>query len=220
MYQSVVRKLLYLSSWCRPDIAFAVCNIAKYTTQPTDQHWKAVKHILRYLAGTVNYGLLYRRDNPIECYGYSDADFAEDLDDRKSTSGYIFKIGGAPVIRKCCKQSCVALTTTESEYMALSSAAQESIWMRRLVSELKRETAKPMTIYEDNQVAICLPQYHGRNKHIDIKHHFIRDKVKNGSIEVKYCKTEEMIANMMTRGLYSERFVKLRKMAGITEMKQ
>ena len=107
--------------------------------------------------------------------------------------------------------------------MALSLAAQESIWMRQLISELKRETAKPMTIYEDNQAAICLsknPQYYGRSKHIDIKHHFIQDKVKNGSIAVKYCKTEEMIADMVTKGLYSERFVKLRKMTGITEMKQ
>ena len=88
--------------------------------------------------------------------------------------------------------------------MALSLAAQESIWMHQIIFELKRETAKPMTIYEDNQAAICLskkPQYHGQSKHIDIKYHFIRDIVKNGAIEVKYCKTEEMIADMMTKGL-------------------
>lgn len=155
-YQSAVRKLLYLSTRTRPDIAFAVCTVAKYTANPTEDHWKAVKHILRYLAGTVNYGLLYSRDSPIECCSFSDNDWAGDLNDRKSTSGYVFQVGGASVSWKCCKQACVALSTAEVEYMALSSAAQEAIWMRQLLSELKGESLKPATIFEDNQSAICL----------------------------------------------------------------
>ena len=220
-YQSAVGKLLYLSTRTRPDIAFAVCNVAKYTANPTEDHWKAVKHILRYLAGTVNYGLLYIRDSPIECCGYSDADWAGDLDDRKSTSGYVFQVGGACVSWKCRKQACVALSTAESEYMALSSAAQEAIWMRQLLSELKGESLKPATIFEDNQSAICLsknPQFHGRSKHIGIKYHFIRDQVNDGVVDVKYCKTEDMLADIMTKGLYGERFKRLRRMIGVTEM--
>ena len=129
-YQSAFGKLLYLATRTRPDIAFAICNVAKYTANPTDEHWMAVKHILRYLAGTVQYGLVYTKDNLIECCEYSDADWARDLDDRKSTSGYIFQVGGGSVSWKCSKQSCVALSTAEAEYMALSSAAQEAIWMR------------------------------------------------------------------------------------------
>ena len=111
-YQSAVGKLLYLSTRTRPDIAFAVYNVAKYTANPTEDHWKAVKHILRYLAGTVNYGLLYSKDSPI---GYSDADWARKLDDHKSKSGYVFKVGGDSVSWKCCKQARVALSTAEAE---------------------------------------------------------------------------------------------------------
>lgn len=223
MYQSAVGKLLYLSTRTRPDVTFAVCNVAKYTSNPTEEHWKAVKHILRYLVGTINYGLLYNRaDSSSECCGYSDADWAGDLDDRKSTSGYVFQVGGAPVSWRSCKQSSVALSTAEAEYIALSSAAQEAIWMRTLLSELKRESTKPALIYEDNQAAICLsknPQFHGRSKHIEIKYHFIRDQVKNGVINVKYCKTDDMTADIMTKGLYGERFSKLRRIVGVIEMK-
>ena len=220
-YQSAVGKLLYLATRTRPDIAFAVCNVANYTANPTEEHWMAVKHISRYLAGTVQYGFVYTKENLMECCGYSDADWAGDLDDHKSTSGYIFQVEGGSVSWKCSKQSCVALSTAEAEYMALSSAVQEAIWMRQLLSELKKEPMKSTTIYEDNQSAICLtknPQFHGRSKHMDIKYHFIRDQVNDGMVEVKYCKSEDMLADIMTKGLYGERFTRLRRMVGVEKM--
>jgi hypothetical protein len=128
------------------------------------------------------------------------------LDDRKSTSGYIFQIAGGSVGWRCSKQNCMALSTAEAEYMALSSAAQEAIWMSQLLYELKRQPLVPAILFEDNQSAICLsknPQYHGRSRHIDIKHHFIREQVNNGTIDVSYCRTDDMIADL-PKGLPGE----------------
>lgn len=217
LYQSAVGSLLYLSTATRPDITYAVSNVAKFCAKPTQQHWVAVKRIFRYLRGTQNYGLLYSRsDSSKNCVGFSDADWGGDLCDRKSTSGYI---GGTAVSWRSKKQSCVALSTAEAEYIALASAAQESLWLQQLLADLNKEQTKTMVIFEDNQSAICMsrnPQFHGRSKHIAIKYHFIRDQVSNGSIELKYCKTNDMVADIMTKGLSGEQFEKLRLMSGVT----
>ena len=122
LYQSAVGSLLYLSAGTIPDITYAVSKVAKYCAEPTKQHWLAVK---RYLKDTLNFGLLYSRDSSKDCVGYSDADWGGDIDDRKSTSGYLFQIGGTAVSWRSKKQTCVALSTAEAEYMALASAAQE-----------------------------------------------------------------------------------------------
>ena len=134
-------------------------------------------------------------------------------------------MGGAPVSWMSKKQTCVALSTAEAEYMSLAFAAQEAIWLKRLLAELlsQKETSKPAIIYEDNQSAICMtkyPQFHGRSKHIAIKYHFVRDEAKKGNIEVEYCRTDDMIADMLTKGLYAERFAKLKEMVGIKELHQ
>lgn len=218
LYQSAVESLLYLSSRTRPDIAYAVSNVAQFSNKPNKQHWTAVKRIMRYLQGTSNFGLLYTKEESNECVGYSDADWAGNLDDRRSTSGYIFKINGAAVSWRSKKQSCVALSTAEAEYMALANTTQEAIWMRQLTIDLKNVPDKPLKIFEDNQSAMCIaknPQFHGRTKHIEIKYHFTREQVKNGTIELQYCRTENMIADMFTKGLLKEKFSKLRDMAGI-----
>ena len=126
-----------------------------------------------------------------ECTEYSDADWTGDVNDRKSTSGFAFKLCGAAVGWRSKKQSCVALSTAEAEYIALASAAQESKWLQELLSSMKETSVKPATIFEDNKLAICLtknPRYHGRAKHIDIKHHFIRQRVQDGDIKLEFCK--------------------------------
>ena len=107
--------------------------------------------------------------------------------------------------------------------MSLTVAAKEGIWLNRLLAEMnvEKEPSTPVTLYEDNQAAICLsknPQYHGHSKHNDVRYHFIRDETKKGTIEVKYCKTEEMVADMMTKSLYSTKFEKFRYMAGVKEI--
>ena len=184
------------------------------------QHWVAVKRILRYLRGTLNFGILYSNNRSKEC-SYSVADWAEDLNDRKSTSGCVFQIGGGAVSWRSKKQTCVALSTAEAEYMALASAAQEAIWMRQLTTDPKSAPDKPTIILEDNQSAMSMPknpQFHGRTKYIEIKFHFIREQVKGGAVKLKYCPTEEMVADMLTKGLPQVKFAKLRHMAGVQVM--
>lgn len=219
-YQSAVGSLLYLSTRTRPDITY-VSSVARFCAQPTQQHWVAVKRIMRYLKGTVHYGLLYTKKPLTDlCIGYSDVDWAGDINDRKSTSGYMFQIGGTAVSWRSKKQTCVALSTAEAEYMALASAAQEAIWIRQLIADLKGEQIGPIMLLEDNQAAICMaknPQFHGRAKHVDIKYHFVREKVCSGVVELKYCPTAEMIADMLTKGLSQDKFVKLRLMVGVAK---
>jgi hypothetical protein len=220
LYQAVVGSLLYLSTKTRPDIAYAVSCVARFCAKPSKEHWTGVKRILRYLKGTNKFGLIYREDTPVAITGYSDADWAGDVGDRKSTSGYMFLLGGAAISWKSSKQTCVALSTTEAEYVALAAAAQEAIWLQQLMGDLLNESIRETTILEDNQSAICLAKnqsIHGRTKHIDIKYHFIRDAVEAGKIKLVYCASEDMIADMLTKGLSIRQFEKLRKQAGVSE---
>jgi len=218
IYQSAVGSLLYLSTRTRPDISYAVSSVARFTSKPIKQHWMAVKRIFRYLNRTISLRLLYSKDKGKECTGYSDADWAGELNDRKSTSGFVFKLSGAAISWRSKKQSCVALSTVKAEYIALASAAQESVWLQELLSSIKEPRVKPATIFEDNKSAICLAknlQYHSRAKHIDIKHHFIREKVQAGDIKLEFCKSEDMVADMLTKGLNMVQFAKLRDMVGL-----
>ena len=134
-YQFTVASLLYLSTRTRPDITYAVCNVAKFCSKPTVKHWTAVKRIFRYLKGTINVGILYKKqrtsDSSNKCIGFSDADWAGDRADRKSTSGYCFRLNNGLISWRTNKQSCVALSTAEAEYVALSSAAQEAVWLKQ-----------------------------------------------------------------------------------------
>ena len=216
LYENEVWDLVKL-----PKDRYAVSNVAKYSAKPTKQHWMAVKRIFRYLKGTIDYGLFYSKDGSDECVGYSDSDWAGDLNDRKSTSGYLFQISGAAISWRSKKQTCVALSTAEAEYIALASASQEAMWLRQLTTDLKSKPTGATVIFEDNQSAICIaknPQFHGRSKHIAIKYHFIREQVHNNTVTLKYCSTNNMIADMLTKGLSGEQFAKLRHMAGIRSM--
>ena len=180
LYQSAIGGPMYLSVSTRPDITYAVGSLARFSPKPTKTHLTALKRVLRYLKGTMKHGILYSQNESDVCGGFSDADWAGDINDQKSTSGYLFQMSGGAVTWKSRKQSCVALSTAEAEYIALSSATQESVWLRNLTSELGSPAETPTTIYEDNQSAIAMtknPQFHGRAKHIDIKYHFIRENV-------------------------------------------
>ena len=137
-----------------------------------------------------------------------------------STSGYIFLQGGAAISWKSSKQTCVALSTAEAEYVALSAAVQEAVWLQQLTSDLLSRSIQETSILEDNQSAICLAknqQVHGRTKHIDIKYHFVRDLVEAGRIKLTYCASEDMVADMFTKGLSINQFDILRRLAGIVQ---
>ena len=207
LYQSVVGSLMYLATCTRPDIAYAVGMLARFASKPNRSHWTAAKRVLRYLRGTDNLGILYKGESEIQ--GYSDADWVGDTDDRKSTSGYFFLIAKGPVSWKSRKQSTVALSTAEAEYVALSAAIQECMWIQRLLSELGNPPDGPTTILEDNQSSIAMarnPQFHGRAKHINIKHHFVREQGSNGSTKLQYCPTEDMLADVLTKGLAQQQY--------------
>lgn len=217
-YQSAVGSLLYLSTKTRPDITFAVCNVAKYCSKPTTKHWSAVKRIFRYIRGTCDLGILYDGQNSNSCIGYSDADWAGDRNDRKSTSGYCFSLGSGLISWRTNKQSCVALSTAEAEYVALAGAAQEAVWLKHLLDDLKFGVNAPIVINEDNQSAICLaknPKDHPRTKHIDIKYHYVRELIIDNQVELQYCPTSDMLADIFTKGLSTDRFTRLRMMLGL-----
>ena len=138
-YQAIIGSLLYLSTKTRPDIAYAVGYVARFSAKPTKEHWTAVKRVLRYLKGTSKFGLLYKGKSSSNMIGYSDADWAGDIGDRRSTSGYVFLLGGAAISWKSSKHTCVALSTSEAEYIALSAASQEAVWLQQLYSDLLNE---------------------------------------------------------------------------------
>jgi hypothetical protein len=206
-YRNVVGSLMYLMVCTRPDIADSVGIVSQFMQNPGRPHWAAVQHILRYLRGTV-YTVLElggNVENQIILSGHSDSDYAGDLDGRKSTSGHCFSLGRGMISYQSKRQSCVALSTTEAEYMACSSASREAVWLRGALAELGCIQTGPTVIQEDNQGCIALvknPVNHERTKHIDVRFHFIRDCVEKGAIKIRYCPTKDMIADILTKPLH------------------
>ena len=216
-YQSMVGSLLHAARATRPDIAHAVGIVSKFNSKPTEAHLTAVKRIFRYLKGTLNIVLQYKATGKL-LLGYSDADWASDLDNRHSTTGNVFLMSGGAVSWLSQKQATVALSTAKAEYIALSSAIQEAIWLRQLMNDLKLKVEAPIEILEDNQGAIALaknPVGHKRTKHIDIRYHFIREAVRAGSVNLTYCPTKDMVADIFTKPLPKIQFEKLRNQLGL-----
>ncbi|KAE8678885.1 Serine/threonine-protein kinase Nek5 [Hibiscus syriacus] len=184
-YSNAVGCLMYAMVCTRPDLAHAVSQVCKYMSKPGKQHWDAVKWIFRYLKGTVGHGIVFgsQRDNPL-VVGYVDSDYAGDLDNRRSTTGYVFTLGGGPICWKSTVQSVVALSTTEAEYMAAAEAAKEALWLTGLVKELGVQQGGVQLLC-DNQSAIHLAKnqvYRARTKHIDVRFHKIRELVASGEV--------------------------------------
>ena len=170
---------------------------------PGKGHWQAVKWILRYLRGTLDVGLKYERMETMDQYviGYADSDYAGDLDKRRSTSGYIFTLARGPVSWRSTLQSTVALSTTEAEYMALTEAAKEAVWLRNLVGDFGI-VQRQVTIFCDSQSAICLtknPVHHNSMKHVRVKFNYVRERVEEGDIIVTKVDTEDNQADMLTK---------------------
>ena len=188
-------------------------------SNPSKDHWMGVKRLLRYIKGTLDYGLKFQSvDGEDDLYGYSDANWAGDIDDRRSVSGYVFKVAGSTVSWCSKKQGTVAKSTIEAEYVSLSNATQELIWMRRLLSDVGYKIETPTTMYEDNQGAIEIaknPRFHNRTKHIDIKFHFIRERIASNELKVVYCNSNDMLADVMTKALPKDQFLKLRKLLNV-----
>lgn len=201
-YQAAVGSLLYAAQATRPDIGYGVNLLCKFCQNPNKTHWTAVKRIMRYLRGTTETTLTYSRNHGDTIIGYCDANYGGDIADRRSTTGYVFLIGGGAVSWCSKRQPTVATSTTEAEYMALSAASKEAIWLNKIVTDLGLLHIKTIPLYCDNNGAINLTQnnmYHARSKHIDVRHHFVRETVKSGQITVKSIPTAEMLADFLTK---------------------
>jgi len=219
-YRELIGSIMYAMIATRPDVANALGNVAKYSGKYNQSHWNATKRILKYMICTKDYGIKFNGNASSTLYGYADANWGADIDTRRSTTGYLFILNGGLISWKSQRQRTVATSSTESEYMALFAATQESIWLRGLLKGFKHLKEGPTMIFQDNQGCIALarnPVYHSRTKHIDIKYHFIRDQLLLKTIDTKYVKTEDMLADILTKDLPRLKFAKNVKMINMNE---
>lgn len=221
VFRQIVGSLRFICH-TRPEISYAVGLVSRFMSNPRQSHLMAAKRVLRYLKGTQGYGVLFphqeREGTGLQLVAYSDSDWCGDLLDRRSTMGYVFLICGAPVSWCSKKESVVALSTCEAEYIAACSAACQAVWLSTLLRDLKVAIGETVELQVDNKSAIDLaknPVSHGRSKHIETKFHFIREQVSKGKIKLKHCGTDLMIADIMTKALKIERFQKLRDMLNV-----
>ena len=203
-YQAIIGRLNWLVRGTRPDLAFVVHRLSQHCQDPGAKHWSAVKRVLRYLQHSQSLAIVYSTGNLI---GYSDADYAADSQDRRSTMGYVFMLSNGAITWASRKQRSVSTSTTEAEYVGLCAAAKEAIWLRSLLSSLRRTHYSgegATTIKGDNQSSLALirnPEYHARSKHIDVQYHYIRELVEDQLVRVEYVATAKMIADCLTKPL-------------------
>lgn len=210
-YRKLIGNLIYLSTISRPDIAYAVNFLSRYCTKPNQTLFVAAKRILRYLRGSMDFKLIFRRSN-FALTAYCDADWAGDLSDRKSTSGILIKCNpnDSPIQWRTIRQQSVALSSCEAEYMALAACIQEMLYVKFVFFTIgyKSDSVKCPLVYSDNQGCIALaknPLMNRRSKHIDIKYHFLRDIVAKGEVELAYLCTDRMPADVLTKPLAREK---------------
>ena len=212
-YRGLVGSLLYCNL-TRPDICYQLKEISKFLDRPGPKHYAYCKYLLRYLKGTKQLGIRFSGNKePLILKGYVDADYAGDLDSRRSTTGMIFLLQNSPIVWKSQTQKCVALSTAEAEYIALSAAVQEATYLRYLLKEFDLLTDEPTEMFEDNAACVKLaknPVAHGKSKHIEIKHHHVREKVADGTITLTQVPTDRMLADMLTKSLTKQLFLRIK----------
>lgn len=222
-YQSAVGSLMYVMLGTQPDIAYSVSVVSRYASNPDPGHWQVVS----YLRGTISLKLTYK-GNLQPLTGYTDADWAGDRDTRRSTFGFVFNIGSGAVSWSSKLQLTVALSTCEAEYMGQTQATKEAVWLKSLLNEIERPISTPVApsihsmqaviINCDNQGAAALaknPLAHARSKHIDIQWHYQREKIEDGSVQLRYIPTDQQIADGLTKPLPKNKFLSFRNALGL-----
>jgi hypothetical protein len=215
-YRQIVGSLIYLIA-TRPDVCSAVTHLSRHLEKPTEKNMIAAKRVLRYLAGTAKKGVVYKKGQgtlkQITCF--SDSDWAGDRKTRKSVSGFVVYFAGAPICWKSKTQPTVALSSCEAEYVALTVAAKEIMWLVQFFEEIGNKVEQPVFVFGDNTASIALakdPVHHERTKHIDIKHHFLRDLVMGKKLRLVYVPTADNVADVLTKATSPKIFLKLTKL--------
>jgi hypothetical protein len=218
-YREAIGSLLFLAQATRPDISYAVSSASRYNERHNQGHWTGVKRIFRYLQLTKNLGLTYKLQEDEAIHGFTDSDYGGDVQDRKSTSGYIFRFAGSGISWKSTHQRIVAFSSTEAEYIAANEAVCEALWLKQIAAELEiGKYAEAINIYCDNTSTINLAHCNGyrpRTKHIDIRYHGIRDYISKELIEISYVNTNENTADMLTKPVTTEKLIKFCGQAGL-----
>jgi hypothetical protein len=207
-YQRLVGKLIYLSH-TRPDIAYAVNVVSQYMQNPSEAHMDAVIRIIRYLKYAPSRGLMFYKNNHLNVEGYTDADWAGSLSDRRSTSGYFTFVGGNLVTWRSKKQKVVALSSAEAEFRGMSKGLCELLWLKRLLTEIGFEPKTEMKLFCDNKAAIEIshnPVQHDRTKHIEVDRHFIKQNLEGKIIKFPFVRSEDQLADMLTKAVSSKVF--------------
>jgi hypothetical protein len=211
VYRSMIGSLLYLCA-SRPDIMLSVGVCARFQAAPKESHLVAVKRIFRYLVDTPSFGLWYPKGSNFVLHGFTDSDWAGDRVERKSTSGACQLLGRSLVCWSSKKQNCISLSSAEAEYIAAASCCAQLLWMRQTLKDYGLEFDN-VPLLCDNESAIKIahnPVQHTRTKHIDIRHHFIREHVSHGDIDLSYVGTKDNLADIFTKPLDEARFRELR----------
>ena len=215
-YREAVGCLNYIAQSTQPDIVYTVNTLSRFNNDPGEKHWQAVKHLLRYLKGTADYCLKFDKNSPGDVVGYSDADWAADIDSRSSVSGFVFVAQGGAISWASKRQKSVATSSCEAEYYALSSACQEALWWKGIKSQIEKD--EPIKILCDNQSAISVANNQGFNprlKHIDIRYKFVMQHIEQGDIKLEYVSTNEQAADILTKALDRVKTQKFRTILGI-----
>ncbi|KAF7144341.1 hypothetical protein RHSIM_Rhsim05G0019000 [Rhododendron simsii] len=187
--------------------------------EPSKLHYAAAKRILHYLQGTKKFGIKYTKENDYKFIGYTDSDWAGSIDDRKSTSGYVFCLGSKIISWSSKKQRTIALSLAEEEYIAAIDATCEAVWLSRILFDMEHKEEGPTVIYCDNMSAIAMsknPVFHGRTKHIELRHHFIRDLVQNREIQLEFVNMKEQLADIMTKAVAADKYSQFQEIMKIT----
>jgi histone deacetylase 1/2 len=218
LYRSIVGALQY-ATITRPDLSFAVNKVSQYMHAPTENHWSAVKRILRYIRGSINLGLFFHSSSTNTLHAYSDADWAGSLDDRRSTTGFCIYLGRNLISWSAKKQPTVSRSSTEAEYRSLAVTCTEILWIQYLLAELQIPLASTPTLWCDNLGATFLaanPMFHARTKHVEIDYHFVRERVASNELHVRFLCSKDQLADIFTKPLPTSRFEFLRSKLSVS----